>query len=100
MGAFIHVLTADKQLSIAIVDTLLPVALPPSLPVQGSSHLFPSLVALILHHTVEPGPLPCTLSLATANPIFTEQDPFSLPDLPAAAGEGEYFHHHNYHLLD
>jgi hypothetical protein len=56
--------------------------------------LFPSIPALILHHTLDRGPLPCPLSLSTANPVFSATE-----DTSDVVG-GDFLDHHDYHLLD
>jgi hypothetical protein len=62
---------------------------------SSPQQLFPSLPALILHHSLDPGPLPCPLSLATANPVFSANE-----EPPAAGLGGEFLDFHDYHLLN
>jgi len=61
---------------------------------QGDDeHMFSSLVALIVHHSVIPGILPCPLAVTKSNPLFNDNDNSSEDEDP------DYLTHSEVHKI-
>ena len=74
--------------------------IPPSLPwlpLQGEMVQFPDVMSLVIHHSMERGSLPCTLSLDAANPAYLLGMPGEEEEEPL---DRDYLHIPQYMMLD